>query len=221
MHRIMALSFFLLALLAPAAVLAQGFVPANPAQWAFADDYGRWTLQGQAKNTFTFTPAQSVNGCQVTNYVGNSLQFYAFSNSVGFGPILINDLEAANSEIVTPTTAFTPTQVTCGVNLSPTNQHTTFALQSGTAGLQEAINALGASTAPYPTVIYLTPQWYKLVSGIASLNSTLAGTTPASIIAAAVCTTKVIVVDITKTPATTYGCVGGALNVVVQHTASY
>ena len=156
-------------------ILAQGFVPAAAPPWVYADNYGRWAIQGQTPDSYSFSPASV---CQINqlNFQNTSV-FFAFGSQVALAPVLIADVNGANSEVVTPGSAATQTAVACSVNISPVNSHTTFSLQSGTGGLQEAINALGASTAPYPTVIYLTPQWYKLVRGIASLNSTLAGTT--------------------------------------------
>lgn len=205
MRRLIAWAIFLLAFLTPALVSAQGFIPGPTPPWAFADDFGRWSFRGQALNTFTFTPSQSVNGCLVTNYNENQPQFLATGASVGFAPVLIyDDGNPTNSEIVTPTSTLAPTQTTCGWNLSAVNTHKTFHLQSGTAGLQEAINTLGTFTTPYPSVVYLTPNWYKLVNGITTLNATLASTTPASIIAALKGSVQVIIVDITQATPVTY-----------------
>lgn len=201
MRKSIASLVFLLALLAPVSVLAQGFITAQAPPWIFADNYGRWAIQGQLPNQYTFYPA---NICQITelNY-GNSKTFYSFDETPGFAPVLINDINAANSEVVTPTTFFVPQQ-NCGVNLAAVNNHTTFTLQSGTGGLQEAINAEGNYTAAYPTLVYLTPEWYKAISGISSLNSTLASITPQTVIAAAKGSVTAILVDVTQGPAVTY-----------------
>lgn len=209
MRRALAMIVFVLASLTPACVFAQGFVSQGGPSSVFADQFGSWSFRGQALNTFTFTPAQSANFCQVSQTQGiNNTQFAAFSNSVGYAPVLIYDIGApSNSEVATPSTAFTNTSTTCGVNLTAVNQHKTFQLQSGTGGLQEALNVVGGSTAPYPTVIYLTPNWYKIVSGISSLNSTLAAsTTPLSILTAAKCTSQAYVVDVTTIPPTQWVC---------------
>lgn len=208
MRKAFASLVFLLTLLAPAGVLAQGFIPAQAPPWIFADNYGRWAIQSQLPNQYTFYPAAL---CRITelNY-GDSKTFGAFASNVGFAPVFIDDVNGANAEVVTPTTAFGSTQVNCGVNLSPANNHTTFTLQSGTGGLQEAINAEGVPTKPYPTVIYLTPEWYKLITGISSLNSTLASITPASVIAAAKGSVTAIVVDVTTAPPSNYVWKGAA-----------
>ena len=209
------LSFLLM--VAAAASAAQGFNPAQTPPWVFADNYGRWAIQGQQPNSYVLQ-VSGVSPCKVTQLgYGDQSTFLANGNAVTLAPVLINDATAANAEVLTPVKVFTSGSTTCGWSLSATHPHITFNIQSGTGGLQEAINAVGAASAPYPTVIYLTPQWYKLVTGIGSLNATLASqVTPASILANAVCTSKVIVLDITKTPATTYGCSGGSLVVVTS-----
>jgi len=193
MRRLWASLLFLLALSAP--VMAQGFIPAQQTPWVYADDYGRWAIRGQATNTFTFKPAAV---CQITQ-LGNrtSPSFYAFSAAVGYAPVLIADVNPSNSEIVTPTVAFTPTQTTCGVTLSAANTHTTFTLQSGSAGLQEALNQAAVSTQPYVTQVLLSREWFKLVSLLTSVKSTV---NPATIIYNATGTSKAQLVDVTKSP---------------------
>lgn len=201
------LSFLLaalpLALIFPTVTVAQGFIPSQAPPWVFADDYGRFALQGQNTNTWTFSPA---NICQITQLgFKNKNTFYAFSDALALAPVLIADVNGANSEVVTPGSYFVPTQNTCGVNMSPANSHTTFTLQSGTGGLQEALNSVGGPNATYAHVIYLTPNWYSLVSGISSLNSTLAASvSPQSIIGSVTGSASAILVDVTTTPATTY-----------------
>lgn len=214
MRKAFASVLFLLASLTP--VIAQGFNPAGAPPWVFANNYGLWAFQGQAANTYTFTPLNSVNGCQVTQLdFQNKPTFNPFSNTVALAPVLISDINSANSEVVTPGSAFTVTSTTCGANLSPVHSHTTFTMQSGTGGLQEALNAVGGSTQPYPSVVFLTPEWYKLISGISSLNATLSATTPQSVIANAVCSTGAFVYDITTEPWTEYACSGGVLTPTV------
>jgi hypothetical protein len=90
------------------------------------------------------------------------------------------------------------------VDIAPSLNHTTFTLQSGTGGLQEAINSVGGFTAANAMEVILSPEWYKLVTGISTQNSTLASTTPATIIAAAKGSVFAIVVDITTAPPTQY-----------------
>lgn len=203
MRRIVASLAFLLASLTP--VLAQGFNPAQAPPWVYADNYGRWAIQGQQANTYTFQ-VSGVSPCSITqlNY-GNSSTFYAFADNVALAPVLIQDNNQANSEVVLPGSYLAPTQSTCGPALAPVNSHTTFSLQSGTGGLQEAINAVG--TGSTAKLIYLSKEWYGLVNGIAGNNSTLAqSTTPSKVISSVTCSAGVTVVDITTVPATTYGC---------------
>ena len=198
------LALAMLTVLATPLAPAQGFNPAQAPPWVYADNFGRWVLPEQQPNTYTFQ-VSGVSPCQITklNY-GDGQTFYAFGNTVALAPVFVRDTNAANSEIVAPGSYLAPTQQSCGPGIAPSNPHSTFWLQSGTAGLQEAINAVGGFTASYPTVIYLTPEWYKLVSQISSQNSTLASTTPASIIAAAVGSVQAIVVDVTTAPPTQY-----------------
>lgn len=191
----------LLASLTPA--FAQGFIPAQSPAWVYADNYGRWALQGQGANTYAFTPSAI---CQITQLdFKTRTTFFAFSSAIAEAPVFIQDVNSANSEVVTPSSAATQTQTTCSVAISPANSHTTFTLQSGTGGLQEAINTLGNSS--YLYTIVLSPEWYKLVSGISSQNATLTNsTTPADVIAEVTCTSNLQVVDVTADPWTYYGC---------------
>lgn len=203
-----ALLLFAVLLALPAAFLtpvhAQGFLPAQAPPWVFADNYGRWVLQGQAPNTYTFQ-VSGFSPCQITNLnFGDSSTFYAFADTDALAPVFVQDNNSAESEVVTPGSFLAPTGQTCGPNISPANQHTTFSLQSGTGGLQEAINTVGGYTAPYPYEIILSPEWYKKVASITGSNSTLASTTPASIIAAASGSVTAILVDITTAPPTEY-----------------
>ena len=204
---LIAIIVLLLASLTPAC-FGQGFNPATAPPWVYADNYGRWAFQGQAPNTYTFQNAL-VGACQVTNLnFSTRSTFYAFGDAVALAPVFIQDVNGANSEVVTPGSYLTPTDISCGPSLAPVNNHTTFNLLSGTGGLQEALNVVGASTnLSQATVIYLTPEWYKLVNSISSVNSTLASTVyPLGIIAAATCNAGAYVVDITTTPSTTYVC---------------
>jgi hypothetical protein len=195
-------SIALVALAVPRFAGAQGFIPAGAPPAVYADNYGRWAIAGQAANSYVFTPGSV---CQITQLnFQNQPTFYAFSDTLALAPVLVADVNSANSELVTPGSFLTPTQTTCGANLSPSHSHTTFTLQSGTGGLQEAINAVGGYNAPTPVEIILSPEWYKLVSYISNQNSTLASTTPASIIAAATGSVNAILVDITTAPPTQY-----------------
>ena len=190
-----------LALAVPA--IAQGFNPAGAPPWVYADNYGRWGFQGQSPNTYVFS---NVSNCQVTQLdFADASTFYAFADTVALAPVFIQDNNAANSEVVTPGSYLTPTQESCGVSIAPANSHTTFSLRSGTGGVQEAINAVGSFTQPLPRTIYLTPEWYKLVSGISGLNPSLAAKiSPAGIIASVTGSNNAILVDLTTSPQTSY-----------------
>lgn len=203
MRKMLAGLFLALVSLTPA--FAQGFVPAAAPPWVYADNYGRWTIQGQNANSYSFTPASA---CQITNLnFKNQPTFFAFGSTVALAPVYISDVNGANSEVVTPGSAATQTQNACAVNLSPANSHTTFTLQSGTGGLQEAINTLGGSTKTVPYTIVLSPEWYKLISAISSVNATLTNAvTPADVITNATCSSNIQLVDITANPWTYYGC---------------
>lgn len=210
MRRITALVFPLLALLTPVIAIAQGFNPATAPPQVYADNYGRWALTGQAANTYTFQ-VSGFSPCQIVQLnFGDQSTFYAFADNVALAPVFISDNNSANSEVVTPLTYLTPTSTICGPNLSPVNSHTTFTLQSGTGGLQEALNAQGASTINPPSLIILSREWYKLLNGIAGSNATLATTAqPSLVIRAAKCAQGAFVSDITTSPATNYVCGSG------------
>lgn len=159
---------------------------------ASAAAYGEWSLAGQAANVYTFTPTTlcTVHGVSGTTYP-------AFSSlGAAIAPVLINDSGTpANSEIVTPSAV-----LTCGVTVSPAHSHTTFTLQSGTAGLQEALNALAASPVAYPSAVQLDKTWYADV--LAMPGATVA--TPGALIAAAKGTAAAFLEDATTAPRTTY-----------------
>jgi hypothetical protein len=184
---------------------AQGFPPAAAPPWVYADNFGRWSIQLQTPSTYTFSPTSTCYFTQL-NYSGK--QFYAFSNAVALAPVFVQDANSANSEVVTPGSYQTPTSTTCGVNISPSNSHKINAtLNSGSGGLQEAINAIGASTAPYQTTIILSQEWYKLIASIYSQNATLAASySPAQVIANATCSTNVQLLDVTANPWAAWNC---------------
>lgn len=215
--KIASLGVILLASLTPA--FAQGFNPAGGPPWVYADNYGRWSFQGQAPDTYTFTPINLYAGCTATQLnFQNKPTFLVFSDTVGFAPVFIQDVNGANSEVVTPTSVFTPTSTTCGAVLSPANPHTTFNLQSGTGGLEETLNALG--TSGFYTVV-LSPEWYKLVSGISSVNAALTNSvTPADIITNATCDASAGLVDVTANPWAFFSCNPSTNKFVVQSAVS-
>ena len=187
-------------------VAAQGFPPAAAPAWVYADNYGRWAIALQNTGTYTFSPPSA---CTVTQVGFNLLSsFYAFADNVALAPVLIQDQNQANSEVVTPSSYLAPTSTTCGINVSPANTHYAGAtLQSGTGGLQEALNALATSSAGQFYTVVLSPEWYKLVNNIAAQNATLpASVSPASVIANAKCNATVQLVDVTANPWAYYSC---------------
>jgi hypothetical protein len=205
MRKVFASIAFLLALV-PAVTHAQGFTPAGAPAYVLADNFGRWALQGQGANVYTFQ-VSGLSPCQITklNY-GDSQTFYAFSNTNALAPVFIADVNGSLSEVVTPGSFLAPTQSSCGPALAPANNHTTFTEQSGTGGLQEALNSVGTRT------ILLSKEWYALLSGISSMNATLSSSvSPASVIGNAACATGQTVVDITTSQWTFFACSGGHL----------
>ena len=215
MRKAFASVLFLLASLTP--VIAQGYNPPAAPPWAYANNYGYWAFPGQAANTFTFTPLNSINGCQVTNVdFAGTPTFAPFSNPIALAPVFISDIQPANSEIVTPSSAFTSNSTTCGAVLPAVNNHVTFTLQSGTGGLQEALNSNATYTASYPTTIYLTPQWYNNIFGIRNTNTTLNAITPLTVLAAAKGSKNGLIVDVTTVPFTTWYWTGAAYTASVQ-----
>jgi hypothetical protein len=203
--RIVTLFSFLLALLTPVFAAAQGFTPAGGPPWVYADNYGRFVLQGQQPNVYTFQ-VSGFSPCTITQLnFAESSTFYAFGDAAALAPVFIQDNNQTNSEVVTPGSYLAPTETTCGPAITPTNAHTTFSLQSGTGGLQEALNARAGKQ----VTIILSSEWYKLISGIAGNNATLTNSvTPADVITNATCATTggTVVIDVTATPWAQYGC---------------
>lgn len=171
------------ALCAAPASLAQA-LPSQP--WTFAASYGGWSLQGQQANTYVFNGRST---CQQSAPAGT---FFPFATTA---PVYIADQTTSNSEVVTPS-AVILSGSSCGVTISPSHQHYTFSLRSGTGGLQEALNALKGSTRN-PQLVYLDRNWYTAAGSVP-------GTSPAAIIAAATVDSTVMVSDVTTLPATTY-----------------
>lgn len=177
-------------LLAPvAATPAFGQNPPYPQAIYDAANYGTWAIQSQQANIYSFLP---VSTC-IVPVNGVSSPIFAFATNA---PVWISDVTVANSEVVTPS-AISQTSASCGITISPANQHITFQLRSGTGGLQEALNALSGATQPFPATIQLSRSWFSQASSIP-------GVTPYSIIANAKGTAKAILVDITTAPFTYY-----------------
>ena len=174
---------------------AQGPVT-YPPTWVYARAYNGWSLIGQSANTYTF------NGgvCNYTPYNnGNTSAFFDFSGYQGstlvYNPVWIQDANPALNEIVTPTST-TQSSASCGFAASTANNHTSFQLSSGTAGLQEAITTQLQTTPIFDVV--LDKYWYQLVAAFP------ATTTPQSIIGALTGSVNVGIVDTTTSPWTFY-----------------
>src|ERR1700733_7266938 len=114
-----------------------------PQKVYWASDYGTWQVQGQTPNTYQFQPSSL---CVIPQPAGGN--FDAFNVN---GPVYIQDAVAANSEVLTP--HFVNINATlCNVALTTMHSHYSFALMSGTAGLQEALNTIAAQI-PYATAV--------------------------------------------------------------------
>jgi hypothetical protein len=159
-------------------------------RWYFASDFGLWAVRGQQANTYQWSPGTVCN----VSAVGSSTSFFAFSTNA---PVLISDITGptTNNEVVTPSSV-TQTNAYCTIAVSPSHNHYSFQVQSGTGGLQEALNAI-SPTAVVPAVVWLDRNWYSLANAVPS-------TTPAAIITAAAGGVSAILVDNTTAPFTNY-----------------
>lgn len=159
-------------------------------RWYFASDFGQWAVRGQQANTYQWSPGTVCN----VSAVGSSTSFFAFNTNA---PVLISDITGptTNNEVVTPSSV-TQTNAYCTIAVSPSHNHYSFQVQSGTGGLQEALNAI-SPTAVVPAVVWLDRNWYSLANAVPS-------TTPAAIITAAAGGVSAILVDNTTAPFTNY-----------------
>lgn len=173
------------------ALLAAFGAPAfaqNPPKNYYASDYGQWQIPSQAANTYLFSPSSL---CTVT-VPGTPSGFLPFNTNA---PIWIIDATAANSELVTPS-GTTNNGSSCGVTIAPANNHYSFKLISGTAGLQEVLNQISSSNA-YPAVVYLDRSWYTLMTGVT-------GSSPAAAINTVTGNAQAYLIDNTTVPWTYY-----------------
>lgn len=190
---VMAVAAVALLSLAPPAGAQQTNLPPT---WVFARAYNGWNIVGQQANTYSF------NG-GVCNYSpsnnGNSPSFFVFSGFQAgvavYAPVAIIDANPTLSEIVTPTST-TQSSASCGFAGSVLNSHTSFVLQSGTAGLQEAIFTQ-MQTSPVFDVI-LDKNWYQSIAALPGPPN------PATVIAAITGNVNVGIVDTTTLPWTSY-----------------
>lgn len=184
---------------------AQG--PGNfPPTWVFARAYAAWNVASAQANTYTFNggPGSPCYSTALNN--GYSSPFFVFSGTIGsstvYNPVAILDANPALNEIVTPSSTTANSSSTCGFAASTANSHITFNLVSGTAGLQEAIEAQFQGGPP--AVVLLDQYWYNLVYGLPGHP------TPESIIKAATGSTGTMIVDTTSSPWTYWRWSGSA-----------
>jgi len=191
MRKALALLALLFASLTPLAV-AQG---ALPPVYVTAEQFNQWSINSQAANTYTFAGTN----CQAYPQVSGLLpSFFVFGPTASAYPVFIRDANPSNSEIVTPS-ATSNVAGACGFSASPANQHISFTVSSGTAGLQEAVGTLGSTATPaVPWSVVLDRAYYQLVSGLPSSQSV------AGIINKLKGSVNVQIVDITTAPYTFY-----------------
>lgn len=192
----------LCALLVPMATFGQG---ALPPYWVRAAEFNQWSFTSQAANTYTFAGTNCFIYPQVQGqlYPGS---FFAFGPNSAPYPVFIQDQgsSVSNNEIVTPTSVSTVSGA-CGFSASTANQHTSFYVKSGTAGLQEAVGTLGSTSTPaQPWTVIVDRTTYQQVAGLPGTK------TVGSIIAALKGSVNVNVVDITTAPWTYYAWNGSA-----------
>lgn len=183
-------------LVALASMVAIGAAPAAAQSYLqrefFASDFAQWRVPSQQANTFQWSPGSI---CAAS---AAGINFQPFATNA---PVLIQDVTATNSEVVTPSVV-TVTGTQCSVTVTPLNQHFSFSISSGTGGLQEALNQISSSNV-YPVAIVLDRNWYSLAASVPK-------TTPATIIAAAKGSASAYLLDKTTVPATSYAWNGTA-----------
>ncbi len=145
-----------------ASVTQQANGPGNLAGLLFAANFGHWTISPTPQGNRWTSPGQ----CFGTS---GGITFPLFSTSA---PITIVDLGTpSNTETVTPTLA-SYNVGGCSVSLPAANAHSNYYLQSGTLGLQEALNFAGAGH----FVVVLTPDW-QTMGGTTAMITSAKGTT--------------------------------------------
>lgn len=172
-------------------------------KWFFAEAYAQWQLFGNGPNTFSWN---NNSGTCYTNPLndGPSPSFFVFGPSASAFPIYIRDDNPTLSEIVTPSST-SVNSATCSFAAATVNNHTSFWVQSGTAGLQEAITTNGTNTVGAPQVtIWLDKNFYSLVAALPG-NKTVKG-----LIGAASGYSNIELVDLTTSPNTNYVWNGSA-----------
>lgn len=156
-------AFLALALAAvsiPAVAIAQQGLPVKQ---VWAEQYNNWSFQSQAANSYTFA-GTNCNSFPLVDGTAASYFVFGNANSGAGWPILIQDANPSNSEIVTPSSLSTVSGA-CGFSASTTNQHVSFVVSSGTAGLQDAVGTL-ANNGSQAINVMLDRTWYSLVAAL-------------------------------------------------------
>lgn len=184
-----------------------------PVHQYWASDYSAWSIAGNGLNNFVFP----WSACRFSAPGTLTLSPLATNAPVA----IIDTTSSPNNEIVTPS-AVAMNNSACSFTASASNSHYNFLVISGTAGLQEALNAIGSS-GNISSTVFLDALWYARVSQLPTGNA-------ASILAAAAGNAKTSIVDETTVPFTTYlwngtkyvaasGVTGGAALPTVAATA--
>lgn len=188
MRKALAAITFALVLAATAVgALAQGTFP-QPV--VYAEQFNNWDYASQGANQFTFSGTNCFN-YPLASGIGS---YFVFGPTASPYPVLIQDANPSNSEIVTPSSTSTVSG-SCGFTAAPSHSHTSFYVSSGTAGLQDAVGALGTTSAG---VVVIDRYYYGLVAGLPGSK------TVGAEIYGLKGSTGVQVVDITTTPYTYY-----------------
>src|SRR5208283_107371 len=186
----------------------------QPVRWTWATDYATSVLMGTQPNTYTWSlgAAPGPGSCVVAPTNGGP-PFFIFGTNAKPYPQYIRDASATLNEVFTPS-GTSLTGSTCGFSGSPTYQHTTFWVSSGTAGLYEAVqNNIVNGAAGYYSVVLLDNNWYRSIASMGLTASTVLGSTtmPGS--------AKVQIVDTTQTPWAWYAWSGTQYLVASSGTA--
>jgi hypothetical protein len=195
-----AVAMFLIALLFGASAAwsqsSQQGVP--PVRLYYATDYAVSNLLGQNPNTYTWNLGQAPTpgSCAVTPANG-APAFFLFGPTATPYPEFIRDSNPALSEVFTPTST-SVTGSTCGFAGSPVNNHVTFWVSSGTAGLYEAVGS--NSTQGSVTNVLLDKWWYAALAGLPGPQNPLTVIQSTAIAGS----THVNIIDTTTAPWTTY-----------------
>jgi hypothetical protein len=168
----------------------------------YATSFQLWSINAQSPNTYIF------QGRSLCSSNGQNVAFFDFATNA---PVWIADANTSQSEVKTPS-AIILTAGSCGVTIAPSNNHYNFQLRSGTAGLQDAINAVKANGG-IPATILLDRNWWTIA------NNT-PGTSGTAIIAAAVGGPGVLIRDITTVPNVNYVWTGTAYAVTYPNWAN-